>query len=537
MKKTLCLLVIFCFIVMAFAGCNKNSAGNTDETNSNVSQVLDENHKYLNGRPIAEYTIVYSASEPDYTKRAATYLSEQIKERTGVDITVKSDKEQINALEHEIVVGETNRPISKALDIETKNVQFSMLADDSHIAMEGDYFVIAAAAYYFVDTYIKDGPFDSNVEKKEMVYDPIVKKAKNYIFFIGDGMGVPQTKLFADYTAEQFGLHSDGEDEFYGYMFPYIGASRTDSLSGTTDSAAGGTALSSGFKTFNDRVGMDRSFNNVKSLTEIAIELNKSTAVLTTDLLTGATPATFSVHTKSRNNTDEILAGQADLKEKYGTIFLGGYEANYDKKFITDVLERDFTNTLAKLSENENGFFMMYEEAHFDKHGHYADIQNIFKAGVRFNQIIGLAMEYAFYNPETFIIMTADHETSGITSGKDGRYRCTTTNHTSADVPVFAYGYGADVFNGVTVENIQIPKTIAKLWDVELVGYEDELYPALGSEAAEEDEETPENDGADNENNDVIIWIIIGGLAVAIIAVLIAIVIVLKKNKKQVNQA
>jgi alkaline phosphatase len=37
-------------------------------------------------------------------------------------------------------------------------------------------------------------------------------------------------------------------------------------------------------------------------------------------------------------------------------------------------------------------------------------------------------------------------------------------------VPVFAYGAGSEYFNGVTVENIEIPKQIARLWGEEKFG-------------------------------------------------------------------
>ena len=134
---------------------------------------------------------------------------------------------------------------------------------------------------------------------------------------------------------------------------------------------------------------------------------------------------------------------------------------------------------LRVLSKGEDGFFLMYEEAYFDKHCHSNELQNTFYAALRFNQIIGCVMEFAFYHPETFVLITADHETGGLTKQADGSYVYTSTGHTSADVPVFAYGVGAEVFDGVTIENIQIPKTIAAMWGVEIEGYDNEKFPSL----------------------------------------------------------
>ena len=100
---------------------------------------------------------------------------------------------------------------------------------------------------------------------------------------------------------------------------------------------------------------------------------------------------------------------------------------------------------------------MMYEEAHIDKAGHSNDAEATFNMLTRFNQAIGLFMEYAFYNPDTLVLITADHETGGMT--KDFSY--TRTGHSDANVPVFAYGYNAKVFNDRVMENVQIPITIA----------------------------------------------------------------------------
>ena len=76
-------------------------------------------------------------------------------------------------------------------------------------------------------------------------------------------------------------------------------------------------------------------------------------------------------------------------------------------------------------------------------------------------------MEYAFYNPDTMVIITADHETGGLMFvGDDKHPDFFSTGHTSANVPVFAYGYDAAHFQGFDTENIYIPKYIASLWGI-----------------------------------------------------------------------
>lgn len=481
-RRFLCLSLVFMIICTAFAGCGKKEASEDGiEANDSVTTADEETPKpdyAINGVDVSEYMIIYSYSDPDYTKRAAEYLRDVIAERTGITLTVKSDKEQAKPTSHEIVVGETRRAVSRELEEDTDGFSFAMLADRDHVAIEGDYFVIAAAAYYFAETYIKSEPFDAIIPTGVSVHEPIVKEAKNHIIMIGDGMGFNQTLLFDALFARNLEIYSDGEKAFYGYMFPNQTQSRTDSLSGTTDSAAGGTALSSGYKTVNRYVGKDKDLNDVKTLTEIALELGKSTAVMSTEVTTGATPSSFTVHAPDRDDTEHIKALQEKFSEDTGTLILGGYGSTYTQEAIGKI-ETDLRNTLETLLKDEDGFFMMYEEAYIDKHSHSNEMENTYLALARFNQAIGTVMEFALYNPETFVLITADHETGGLTKQTDAMFYYTSTNHTGADVPVFAYGSGAEAFDCDALENIQIPKTIAAMWGTALEGYDNANYPSL----------------------------------------------------------
>ena len=437
MKKLLALFILISMAV-SLVGCQKPSKS------------------FINGVNLENFSIIYSDEDADYSKRAAEYIHDQILSRTKLDLPLKEDNEAEG--EYEIVVGNTNRGISDRLDAETEGLQFAILAEESKIALEGDYFIIAAAAYYFIDSYVPYDDYNATIPTGEvMVREPIVTEAKNYILLIGDGMGVYQTKMF-DYVVNEV-EYSDGEDMFYGYYLPYQGTSRTDSLSGTTDSAAGGTALSSGIKTINGNVGRDENLNDVKLITELAFELGMSAGVMSTEANTGATPAAFSAHADSRNDSTDIIKSQALSRDNYGIKIDCGYDS-YKERYIK-LIEDKVTTMLSELEKNENGFFLMYEEAHIDKHNHNNNLGDAFNALVRFNQIIGRFMEYAFYNPDTFILITADHESGDLYPDEDGTLRYHHDDHTSANVPVFAYGYGAEIFDGVEVENIQIAHTIA----------------------------------------------------------------------------
>ena len=424
----------------------------------------------INGVKLAKYVIVYDEQGVDYNKRAAEYIKNTANARYGVDLKIIDDNFDKNA--NEIVVGETSRAISNFLNEETKGVEFSILANGGSIALEGDYFVIAAAAYYFMENFALTDAQVSTVPEKAEVHQPIVKEAKNFIMLIGDGMGLYQSKIF-EYMDKKSGF-SDGEDFFFGYMFPYIGESRTNSLSGVTDSAAGGTALACGIKTYNKYLGIDENKNPVKSLTELASELGMSAGVMSTETETGATPSSFVVHIDNRDQTADILRAYSEASEKFGTIIDCGYD--YTTPSRLPVIDGHIENTLASLSANEKGFFLMYEEAYIDKKCHGKNLNDTFNMVARFNQAIGRFMEFAFYNPDTFVLITADHETGDLRPDEDGVLRFHLDNeHSDANVPIFAYGHGAELFDGVNIENIQIAHTIAALMGDENFGDQSEF--------------------------------------------------------------
>jgi alkaline phosphatase len=450
MKRTILTLITVLVMLASLASCKPDEP--------------KENNSYINGVKLAEYSIVYS-DEDHYAHRAATYIRDEIYARTGVKLEVVEDSKESSAA-YEIVVGETEREISARLDADTEGVEFAILAEDTQIALEGDYFVIAAAAYYFVDTYVPENDYSAEVPKEVSVHEPITREAKNFILLIGDGMGVNQTHLFEAF--DERAEYSDGEDAFYGYMLPYLGYARTSSLSGVTDSAAAGTALSCGIKTKNGYVGQNEHHEDVQSITELSAILGKATAVMSTETSTGATPAAFSSHVEDRSYDTDIIKDQNMLKDTYGTL-ISCYFNHYTETKVEGIESR-ISTILDTLDNDTDGFFLMYEEAHIDKHSHSNDMENAYLAVQRFNQAIAEFMQYAFYHPETVIIITADHETGGLTVTDNGDFAYTTTDHTNSDVPVFAYGKGVEYFDGTTVENTDIPKRIAALMGVDDFG-------------------------------------------------------------------
>jgi len=428
----------------------------------------------INGWSLSEFTIVYSEAQPDYTARAALWLQNEIRTKTGVELPLATVESLPEPAPHEIVVGETSRDISKALAAKADGLQCSFLARRGHVALEGESFVIAAAAYRFVTDYLGG----KNVPAEITVADPVTAPPKHFVLLIGDGMGQNHVKLFEAYRGQKVVDYTDGEDDFYGNRFPYRGLAVTNNLEGgTTDSAAAGTALSTGCKTSNGRIGRSAEGADLLSITELAASRGMATAVMSTEVSSGATPSAFSAHADNRSETEAILASQKAVQAACGTVIDCDYNV-YTAAELT-ALESALTENLATLYANQNGSFIMYEEAYIDKHSHNNELLLAFKALARFNQAIGIVMEQAFYHPDTLVVITADHETGSLVNRGQGKFSYTSTAHSNFKVPVFAYGQGAEVFHGQTVENVQIPKTLAKLMGASLAAETDAQYPPL----------------------------------------------------------
>ena len=489
--------------------------GSVSETEEEVS--YPEIAK-LNGVNIEDYKIVYSAAELDYNLRAAEYIQAQILKKTGRTVEIVEDDTAETA--NEILVGETNRSLSASLTAPGNlQMKFSLQANGTKIAMEADYFIIAGAAYYFVDTFIGKTNFENTVPSEKQELTPITKKAKNYIFLIGDGMGYMQTRFFEKFgaspTTGTYGF-GDGEDVFYGYYFPYQGESKTCNVFGTiTDSAAGGTALATGYKTVNGYVGRDMLENDITNLSELAWGMGKAVGIMSTEGSDGATPASFSAHTSGRYD-NEVITDQ-DALEAQGYLFVERYRSSADaanavfKSFTAEEFTRwdaKVQNGLNKLAQDPDGFFMMYEEAYIDKNCHNDDQQNAYRTVYRFNQHIANFMEFAMYNPDTFVLITADHETSGLNED----FVATQFNlppdvgcdHSLQNVPVFAYGVGGELFNNVVAHNTSIGRTFAHLMtNGNADDFGDPQYPIL-TEGYVAPEVTPDTDTPDAPTTPVV---------------------------------
>lgn len=348
------------------------------------------------------------------------------------------------------------------------------------------------------DFYLHQDKLSYTNPKPYTAYTPTYKSdgqnktPKKVILLIGDGMGL---------AAIHAGLIANHGDLNMA-KFRYIGFSETDAAdAGNTDSAAGGSAMAIGYKTNNRYIGMGPNDQNKTNLVDTLSIFGIKSGIITAGDLTDATPAVFYAHQLDRsyngaiandllNSKAEVLVGSnrkafeqnknsrllANLKTKGFQITnsLTDFEKQYDGKQLVllddsatrpvikgrgEMLQKSLLHTMQILSKNKPGFFIMAEGAQIDYGGHTNDLPYLITELHDFDRTIAEALRFADQDGETLVIVTADHETGGLTlldgDAKKGMVRgeFSTNDHTGIMVPVFAYGPGAQNFSGVYPNN------------------------------------------------------------------------------------
>ncbi|QCJ45101.1 alkaline phosphatase [Bacillus sp. S3] len=297
------------------------------------------------------------------------------------------------------------------------------------------------------------------------------KKVKNVILLIGDGMGFSYTT----------GLRYFNHDSQKGFMNPtifdqyFVGTQSTYSLdteSNITDSAAAGTALATGHKTYNGALGLNIDKQAVPTVLEYAKFRGKSTGLVGTSQVNHATLAAFASHVESREQYDQIaddyLDERIDSKQKIDVMLGGGtsYFVRNDRNlveefaknhfgYVTDLqelvtnkteqllglfapvelpkqIDRDATvpslsqmtkAALQRLKQNPNGFFLLVEGSQIDWAGHDNDIVGAMSEVKDFEAAFKAAIQFASDREDTIVIATADHSTGGMSIDRNGNYK------------------------------------------------------------------------------------------------------------------
>ena len=336
---------------------------------------------------------------------------------------------------------------------------------------------------------------------------------KNVVLMIGDGMGVAHLSLTR--IAE-----TGGREKLNIDSMPIGGFARTysaDSL--ITDSAAAATALATGCKTKNGMISTTPDGTPISTILEILQKKGLSTGLVTTTTITHATPAGFGAHTSSRGDESDIAPQYIDKKID---VLLGGGRAFFIPRGEPRSMRKDSRNLISEaksagyqtvetkdqlmalkggrvlglfqmghlttnasepslaemtgvalelLAKGDKGFFLMVEGGQIDFAAHANSADGVIKQVTGFDDAVGRVLQFARQRGDTLVIVTADHETGGLSlcypeknSGRRFAAKWGAMGHSASDVPVFAEGPGSLKFSGLQ-NNTDIPKKISQLFN------------------------------------------------------------------------
>lgn len=470
-KKISSLILALClvFCLFSFVSCNDNTGDNggassnnqTSNNNqaSNNDQASEETGKIID---LSEYVVVIPDNSSTTVDYAAQNFVSLVEEKTGAALKIVEDS--VAPVQKEILIGNTNREESKTQSTLEK-MQYLLFVRNEKIVIQGSGIYIGAACGDFLNKYVNATQGSPKIDiasvpssETVLTYTP-KETAKSVIFMIGDGMGFNHILL----TEEQ------GLDGFVAKEFPFAGESITRSQSVIdgdkpyTDSAASATAMSTGYKTINGYIGVDKEGNYIPNVRELAHSVGAKTGVITTDVITGATPSAYMCHVNSRY-AEEELQGQIDA-------LIADKKIDYCAGSVGDNLTTDVKNALTTLSKNNSSFFLMVEEGMIDKASHSNKYEDMMSYVRRFDDTIEYATQFALCHPDVALIVTADHETGKLLPGPtDYGYGFRTKDHTNVNVGIFAIGAGTSVFADVEVENIVLAKFCASVYSSDPFG-------------------------------------------------------------------
>lgn len=337
-------------------------------------------------------------------------------------------------------------------------------------------------------------------------------KVENVIFLIGDGMGI--SHVSAAQIAQDYEPLNMERAQHIGLCKTYSASNRV------TDSAAAGTALSTGYKTNNGMIGMTPDSIHHPSIREKAERAGMPTGIIATYPVTNATPAAFVGHVPHRRMEDEIATyyvsntvdvviggGSRRFDQRADSLNLldSFRERNYtiatsleelddvhegrvlllptedsmdsiqdgrDKEFLSDATAKALEILTANADAKDTGFFLMVEGSMIDGWSHQNNLEGMIAELYDLDAAVKVAFDYADEHPGTLVVVTADHSTGGLTVVNGNRkfdiydhkvdYAWSTGGHTGEMVPLFAYGTGAENFAGV-FENTDLPRIMCRL--------------------------------------------------------------------------
>jgi len=307
---------------------------------------------------------------------------------------------------------------------------------------------------------------------------PTGPTVKNVILLIGDGMGPAHVELTRLCLGVEQLVMEEMDETGPSYMTTYSLDREDQTTHKITDSAAAGTAIATGCKTYYGAVSVDFDGNPLETVLERAEAEDKATGLLTDVYIQDATPSVFVVHAERRgnsmlfselmvNSTVEVLMGAGtgfflpkgqdseggqrtdgrnlieeweedgytyvdsanelenaevilDEGDRLLGLFGGLYNMNYDldrqqdKNIGVPTLAEMTEKAIEVLSQDEDGFFLMVEGGSLDWVAHNRDVAGVVRETEAFDEAVQVALDFAMEDGDTLVVVTADHETGGL---------------------------------------------------------------------------------------------------------------------------
>lgn len=377
-------------------------------------------------------------------------------------------------------------------------------------------FWIGCSSWHYTVSEKSDIAFYQPPQTTQRLDNPGPGRPHNIILCIGDGMGINQIALARQAAAGAAG-------RLWMERMPYTALVSTHNVRGeVTDSAAAITAILCSIKTRNDRLGQDEKGVNWISLPQRLQSEGCRLGVVATSTITHATPAGMAAHIHNRDleariaeqmfnaRIDVMLGGgrkywlpdsepeglRTDRRHLLAEAQQAGYTLVRNRQhlqaveqgrvlglFQADALTtlppepslQEMTQAALRILTNskpEKPFFLLIEGSQIDWACHANQEKVCIRQTLLFDLAVREALNYAAADKQTLVLVTADHETGELTLSGGSlkpnlmKARWSSKNHSAAQVPLFAFGPGAEQFTGV-LDNTEISRRIAQLLGIE----------------------------------------------------------------------
>jgi alkaline phosphatase len=293
----------------------------------------------------------------------------------------------------------------------------------------------------------------------------LAAQAKNIILMIGDGMGPSHFGAAWLYSNRVLGKELRMVEVMKSGRTAYMVNDTADAI--VTESAAAATQIACGVRVPARAVGMGPDGKTpCTTVLELAKGKGLATGLVTTSGITDATPASFAAHVPHRSDeasvaaqelqlmVDVLLGGrkqfflpeaaggkrkdgrdlldearragyvvagtaselqQANTGKILGLFNMGNMAYEIDRGKTAEPSLADMTaKTLEVLARNPKGFFVMIEGGRIDHAAHRNDAAATIRDTLAFDEAVGVALDFQRRNPDTLLIVTADHETGGM---------------------------------------------------------------------------------------------------------------------------